>query len=1011
MKYFFTNDCYWDAEKMQIIRNDIPVDMPSSQKKLLATLLNNGKFVSHETLYFNMTGDENPYGDWKASLSNKFTRDKATERGILIRVPEIVPFFVKSKSRIGGGYKISVPEENIVGNTVESRNIWDEYRDIWYSNTYWEGLHKKARAIEKDWISKKVKLYLQGEPCSWPLIFSSSQYTPVKRDIVNVLKTEIENEIGAMVLTGAGGEGKTTILMQLCMDLYYDGKMVLYHAPTYKYDFPVDISESVFLIDNPSNTVEFKSFLTKATKEGHTVVIAARSNEWTILKESLFEDTKRSVREIEIPKISANEAKSFAHYLKTHIYWIKRCESEVEKLFYKDSYGFLYASMLMAIYNSDSLEKIAEEIIERISSFENGKKTLKILAAIVFVEQAGTKISTNTYRTLCRDFFVNEKEIKYYLRKEVVLNGRFYETRHDSISRLFFKYLFLDEDSWRFLEKEEQEEVIIAILEVYLREVEKSVREYNPLDPRVIDIAGLFSQALKVIDYEDTQEYIVQRLYESCQQNGHVILERTYHQIDNDIVKNKIAEKCFEHKLSVWGIYNSWLRNLANKLETIDSVVEYIKNLCIEMEAPIDIWNLWIKLQVKKCNGDKDISLCTIREIYKLGLKSLANNAHWWISWASFEEKYGNYGDTATEYSTRWILKEGCNRVKNNPHLWIAWANFEVACENYGDTETKYSARWIIKEGCSKLKNTHLLIKFAEIEEKVGNIGDISISDSARGILYRGCMEFPTSSHIWIKWAEIEINIENIGDYETVNSAAWVYKEACTQNCMVTDSAIWIKWVDFALNYNNIMKCSNVNEYTPSKILKYACIDHNVPSSQVWIKWASIEEERGNIGSYEEKYSAAWILKEVCMRNIDDDDQIWTKWVEFIERNKGNVYLSENYAPDVILKRKCLSGTTDVTPWIAWASIEEVNENIGDYSTEYSAAWLYKESCIKYNPTNETNCLLKWARFASKHPIYDTNGELIDARYVISYAEQNCAAFRNEQWNGLADFKNEIGYQ
>ena len=30
MKFYFTNYCYWDSEKLEMIRNDIPVDLPSS---------------------------------------------------------------------------------------------------------------------------------------------------------------------------------------------------------------------------------------------------------------------------------------------------------------------------------------------------------------------------------------------------------------------------------------------------------------------------------------------------------------------------------------------------------------------------------------------------------------------------------------------------------------------------------------------------------------------------------------------------------------------------------------------------------------------------------------------------------------------------------------------------------------------------------------------------------------------------------------------------------------------
>ena len=389
-------------------------------------------------------------------------------------MPEIEPLFEKSKRQIDGGDKISVPDENIINMIADRASLWDEYRDIWHSKKYWESQQKKAHAFDQDWLSKKTKLYLQGEQCSWPLVFASARYAPVQRDVVEELIGAIENEIGAIVLTGAGGEGKTTILMQLCAELYRAGKNVLYHAPTHKYDIPDNVIDGIFLVDNPANTSEFKSFLTRATKEGLTVVIASRSNEWATLKETLFDDTKRSIREIELPQISVSESKAFAQYLKTHIYWIKRSVVELEKLFFKDSYGFLYASMLMAVYNSDSLEKIAEEIIERISKFENGATTLRILAAIVFAEQAGTAIGTRTYRTLCKHFSVDDRDVKYYLRKEVVLNGTVYQTRHESISQLFYKYLFRDGDWWSYLNVEEREDVIIAVLDIYFVTVKSS---------------------------------------------------------------------------------------------------------------------------------------------------------------------------------------------------------------------------------------------------------------------------------------------------------------------------------------------------------------------------------------------------------------------------------------------------------------------------------------------------------------------------------------------------------
>ena len=930
MKFYFTNDCYWDSNKLLIFRNDIPVDLPLDHQKLLATLLkNNGHFVSHEALYCAMRGDENPCGDWKALLSNKFTRNKANEKGLLTRVPEIKFFFDKSKSQIGGGYKISIPEENIVDASYNNETVLDEYRDVWHSKKYWENQQKKARLAEKDWLEKKVKLYLQGEQCSWPLVFASSQYSPVEREVVDVLEEAIENKNGVIVLTGAGGEGKTTILMQLCVKLYNVGKNVLYHAPTHKYGIPDNAMNAIFFIDNPANTIEFKKFLARATMEGLTVVIAARSNDWVTLKETLFGDTKRSVKEIEVNKISVSESKVFAQYLKTHIFWIKRSYDELEKLFYKDSYGFLYASMLMAIYNADSLEKISEEIIERITKFENGEITIRILAAIVFAEQAGTAIGTRIYRELCKHFSADDRELKYHLKKEVVLNGTVYHTRHESISKLFYKYLFIDGDWWSYLNEEERENIIIAVLNVYLAEVEKSPKDYRPTDPRAIEIAGLLVESFKIVENEETQKYIIQRIIESCKQHGHTIIDRVYHHLNNDIVKCDLAMKCYEQKLPIWEVYRHWLRYLLSVTTSINTVDNYIKTLCLDMEAPVGIWEVWLNLQEKNIQSNSEL-ISKTREIYKLGLKVLSDNSHWWIACASFEERYGNLGDLDIEYSARWLLREGCIYAQDDPYIWL-------------------------------------------------------------------------------KWAEIEIRMGNIGDYETPNSAAWIFKEACIKRAIDFSGAIWIKWADFSTFSDLDIKINDLDAWTPSKILKCACIEYNVSDPQVWKRWACQEEESGNIGSYHITYSAAWIFKEICMSKFIDSEWAWSSWAFFIERNKDIPSLLTDFPLDVTLKTKCLSGTVSVFPWIAWSVIEEIKGNIGDYATEYSAAWLYRETCINHKLTPNTKCLIKWAQFANKYPLPNECGEIINAEYVFEYAQRICFAINDKLGIDLDEIKKEIG--
>ena len=1011
MKYFFTNNCYWDSEKEQIIRNDISVDLPSSHKKILITLLkNNGHFVSHEALYNAMTGDPNPYGDWKASLSNKFTRNKASEKGLLIRVPEIEPFFEKSKSQIGGGYKISVPEENIIDNVASHISIWEEYRDIWYSNKYWESQQKRARTSEKEWLAKKVKLYLQGEPCSWPLIFASSQYAPVKRDVVDELKSAIENKIGAIVLTGAGGEGKTTILMQLCAELYYAGKTVLYHAPTHKYDIPDNITDGIFLVDNPANTAEFKGFLTRATKEGLTVVIASRSNEWATLKETLFDDTRRSVREIELPNISSSESKVFAQYIKAHIHWIKRSTLELERLFFKDSYGFLYASMLMAIHNADSLEKIAEEIIERISKFENGEKTLKILAAIVFAEQSGAGIGTRTYRSLCRHFSVDERDVKYYLRKEVVLNGTVYQTRHEAISQLFYKYLFKDGDWWTYLNEEECEDVIISVLDVFLGEIAKSVKDYKPTDPRVIETSGLFTQALTIIDYEETQEFIIQRLFEICQQHGLAIIDRFYHHTANNPLKNVIARECYDRKLPMWEVYRHWINSLLLDLDNIDSALELLSHICLEMEASVNLWLLWADTQEKASDCQNGNCRESVQNIYVSGMKKFADNPHLWIDWAAFEIRSGNIGDPLSPYSARWILREGCKQIPTDQHLWMKLAEIEESVGNIGNYDQAYSSAWIYKTTCENHSQVgECWIKWSRFIDRHGGIDEIG--NTAESLLQRVCVQNNGGTDAWSEWSTKAIEAHNFGDYQTFGTAAWILKESCTNHNPNNDPVLWSKWATFAKEHVNILNDGDLLiEITDAEVLKTACMQYHITDSQTWAKWAKVEMERGNIGNYDIVGSTAWIYKEACKKHYDDDHTIWMWWESFIKTHPLEISADVCFELRQVFKNACVEIDTIPECWAVWAAFEECNGNVGDYSLHGSAAWIFEEGCKYHNPNNHANIILSWAQFAYRHELVDTTGLLITAKTVMDYGMAESPGFHNEQWNELTEFKNKIGW-
>ncbi len=1019
-KYYFSESCYWDDEKASAFRDGSEVKLSKDQTVILSYLIqNNNHQLSSAALYTRMTGlDWTLDADFKVKVSNRFTRKKTNEQGILMRLPEVEPFLQRSRAD-DGWYRLSIPDENIQISSQSAPDL-DSYDDIWHSNKYLDMMSNRSKTDEPAWILKKFKLYLQGEACNWPILFSP-KVSPVRRDIVDMLKDAVNNQLGVIALTGAGGEGKTTILMQLCVELYREGKTVLFHASSNKYDYPDNLRNCVLIVDNPPGPYEhdareFRRFLSKAVQEGLTIVMASRSNEWNVLMNSLSDDVQRCISEIEVPKITRIEASEFARCIKENCYWVHRSLYDLETLFYKDSYGFLYASMLLAIHNTDTLEKIAKQVIERISKFDNGESLLNILAAVVFAEHCGIKVSSRYYKALCRKLSVNDRDAKYYLRKELSLNGANYQTRHESISNLFFRFLFSAEEYSSCLEDSNQEAVIIALLEYYFVDIANMTRDCNPKDPRVASIATLFTEADRVIEYDETILFLLQRLFESCKQNGHAVIDRTFHGVSNTYIKKTLAEKCFDAQLPIWEIYNYWIRNILIKEEgDIVDAHTRAKSICSFPDASPHIWLIWAKLECDSRNiGNYDVE-GSAAWIYKTLSEKYSQNGHVWIAWADFANKYSSIVPAPKPAD---ILKHACLHFESSTLVWVTWAEAEEARGNIGNYSTTGSAAWIYKETClnkCKQSDGSPWIKWSRFAKQyhISPTPSKEECDYSRiGVLSLGCTKYNAGTSVWSEWATASLESGNIGNYSTIASTAWILKEACTKHNTSGDPVLWIRWADFAEKYlfDTTAADGDALQYSARYILRKACLEHNVKNSHLWVRWALAEEQSENIGDYDTPESAAWIYKEGCSRTLDKDGHIWIAWAAFVEQHRDEAISTDKYSPTELLKTACLELNLDSSVWQAWAAIEETQGNIGDYETKYTAAWIHMEGCMYHNPSKNFGCLLQWARFAYRYPLFDRERILITAHWVLDYARDQYPDFENSEWIELNDFMREIGY-
>lgn len=245
-------------------------------------------------------------------------------------------------------------------------------------------------------IILSMERFLQGHPCTWALAFSNIL---VERQQLGDLVQYIKSG-GIYALLGAGAEGKSTLLKQVCVQLYNEGYTVLFHNKEENYVLPQDLPEdTVLVIDEPDDN-GFQNLIEFAHDSEIPLIFAARRNEWNLFckRNQIISETKRSITEIEVQNITdTKEAEAFADCV------IKYCNLQAEReklveIFLRNGndYGYLYAAMLLSIHNKEKLEDIASDIIDNIRDENN--EAMKLLAYAVLHEHVGISLGEQEYK-------------------------------------------------------------------------------------------------------------------------------------------------------------------------------------------------------------------------------------------------------------------------------------------------------------------------------------------------------------------------------------------------------------------------------------------------------------------------------------------------------------------------------------------------------------------------------------------------------------------------------------
>ncbi len=777
----------------------------------------------------------------------------------------------------------------------------DDRNNCWFSNA---DLSAKGNGGVKPGF---VRNFLLGGRCRWELAFSEGWI--VERKIVEGLYEKAVNG-GVYVLIGPGGEGKTTVLMQMCAKLIRNGQNVFYYRGYGLSALPENIPQNaVFVMDNPPDTPKFKRFLESVIEEGVTLIIGERENEWNLLKKTLG-IPGRDIQEVSMGQLDKKESWAFADCVCENLLH-SRERKEIKEVFYTNSYGFLYAAMLLAVKDTNSLEDIAHEIIMNLS--RKSREGLILLGHIVLAERYGVKFTRENFREVCGKLQISPWDGNKALGREAGLNGENYQTRHEVISELFYKELFSD---CGVLSQEETDRILTRLLE---QRFQKYSIAYGYLKNRAADEIMKLCGGFALAGLE-TRRYLISRMLDEIKSQPPTYFHEIPLYIKDEEIQLLFFRQCFDREWISDEFLKLWCDLLSKRGVPWDAEEAYspawiLRKVCLEQGGDSIAWLMWAKQEEQENGAGEYGRENTARWIYREACLKHRADSHTWLAWGQLEERQNNVGglDYKTENTARWIYQEACMNHSGNGAVWRAWGQLEEHQNNIGglDYKIENTARWIYREACLKHQaDSHTWLAWGQLEECQNNVGgqDYKTENTARWIYWEACLKYQADSHIWLAWGQLEERQNNVGglDYKTENTARWIYREACLK--YQADSHIWLAWGQLEERQNNVGELDYKTENTARWIYQEACLNHS-GNGALWLAWGRLEERQNNVGGqdYKTENTARWIYREACLKHGGD----------------GSV-------------------------WLAWARLEEKENNIGECWKENTARWIFQNGIERF---------------------------------------------------------------
>jgi hypothetical protein len=758
--------------------------------------------------------------------------------------------------------------------------------------------------------------YYRGEPATWGLV---NQGFTVHRDVTDKILKLLEpdrDSFESVLLKGGGGEGKSTILMQVALCLKDNGYKVFYAYEGIADPFEILkknkgmlalIIDQADLIKNPVSLIRFAKNRRHAIK----ILLGARSNEWN-QADSGKGDIDRILKSITVSKITQKEASLISEQIIASSTVQNQDVDTLTRRMLENSNYFLLAAMLVATHGRP-LRAILASVVQNVSASRNGTELLKCLGLVVALEsktnaknqpyfcsfrlfQETLGISRQRVHELCRSL-VGELSLR-------PRGGYRIETRHPVIAKELFPILFHGENPF-LNESGIHKDLLLAIGNLKKEHV-------KPGEQKLLSVIPL--------------NYVKARKYEIARD-----LFKTAFQIDpHDPVI-----------LQSWGVMEKKTGNPGSLAQEYSARWLFKKGTEKDSENTA-LWQAWGLMEKEAGNVGELDQEYSARWLFKKGTEKDPKHAPLWQAWGLMEKEAGNPGSLAQEYSARWLFKKGTEKDSKHAPSWQAWGLMEKEAGNTGSLAQEYSARWLFKKGTeADPKDAALWQAWGLMEKEAGNVGTVDQEYSARWLFKKGTEADPKNAPSWQAWGLMEKEAGNPGSVDQEYSARWLFKKGTEADPKHAPS--WQAWGLMEKEAGNV---GELDQECSARWLFKKGTEKDPKHAALWQAWGLMEKEAGNVGELDQEYSARWLFKKGTEADPKNAPS-WQAWA-LMEKEVGNIGTFEKeYSAQWLFKKGTEKDPKHAPLWQAWGLMEKEAGNPGTVDQEYSAEWLLKKTDSK----------------------------------------------------------------